>query len=201
MRKTAFVRRAALIATAVAVGFVPELGPVLNHDGAGPAETDPFEQAFEDRTCNACGDTEPFWIFYSPEYDGSQPSPEENGTDTASETRDSNPAYTGQHWTMTMCLICGTIDGDLPADDDRFGRNVFRLENCRIETLSETTAWTPLDEESHMETTDTVRACEKCRATWNDHSESGKPHDWETEVTQPTCLEGGFTLGDSTERG
>lgn len=189
MKKTALVLRTALMTMTLAVSLLP-----IRDSGPGTERYDisPFDRGIlEELFCWQCGETEFFWVDYTIDHSGQltlEDSWMVEGTITP----------VGIHGRMSMCLNCGIINSDLSPDNERFGNNIFLLEPCTIEHQLEDICYEIVDAEYHKMTAIDAKHCLLC-----DDSRGSEPvtdlkqHDFTTEVVEPTCAEGGYTIYNS----
>lgn len=206
MRKTALVRRAALTVSIMILGFLSssESKPQTTID----ASTDtypPGTEVIESLLCSNCGEIIPFWVYYIPEYANEGRSLAEDnvvysddyrpdGSRATIEPAGEGAAYTGYHWRISMCLNCGAINGDLPAQDHGFWLNVFRLEQCPADHSTEALSYEAVDDEYHNMTILDIAHCPMCGERQENSAAILEQHVYTPEVIDPTCLSGGYTI-------
>ena len=93
-----------------------------------------------------------------------------------------------------MCLNCGAINGDLPAQDHGFWLNVFRLEQCPAGHSTEELSYEAVDDEYHNMTILDIAHCPMCGERQENTAIILEQHVYTPEVIDPTCLSGGYTI-------
>ena len=195
-----------------ALPIAAELYGATNDDAA---DAYGYTERYDSFMCGECGETELFWVYYTLNFtDGDKFIPEDDripGSESSDTLQsdlsdqsnqpsrsdwqdETDPARDDFHYKMTMCLNCGTINGDLPTDSEAFGLNIFRRERCPFERHNEDTEYEVLDAEHHLMTASEAAYCPLCEKTLINPIAVTESHGFFTEVTAPSCTNGGFTV-------
>ena len=175
MRRTAYVRQAALVATLAALALLPTLKTVLQtgafgNDFAGFTDVIVHETMY----CNACEGEQQFSVVYTQEYGQGEP-------------------VFGVHGRMTMCMNCGAVNSELPVGDSAFGVMVFQVESCTLIHGQRELSCEAADDENHLRTVVDTLQCAKCGEALSERKVFTEPHEfgeWMTEEEPTSEREG-----------
>lgn len=175
MRKTAYVRQAALVATLAALALLPTLKTVLQTGAFGNAFAE-FTDVIVHETmyCNACEGEQQFSVVYTQEYGQGEP-------------------VFGVHGRMTMCMNCGAVNSELPVGDSAFGVMVFQVESCTLIHGQRELSCEAADDENHLRTVVDTLQCAKCGEALSERKVFTEPHgfgEWMTEEEPTSEREG-----------
>ena len=165
MRRTAYVRQAALVATLAALALPPVPKTALQTGAYGDAYAG-FTDVIIHETmyCNACGEEQQFSVVYTKEYGQSEP-------------------VFGVHGRMTMCMNCGAINSDLPAGDSAFGAMVFRVESCALIHTQRELSCEAAGDENHLRTVVDTLQCAQCGDVLSERGVITEPHGFSAWIT------------------
>ena len=175
MRRTAYVRQAALVATFAALALLPTLKTVLQTGAFGntfAGFTDVI--VHETMYCNACEGEQQFSVVYTQEYGQGEP-------------------VFGVHGRMTMCMNCGAVNSELPVGNGAFGVMVFQVESCTLIHGQRELSCEAADDENHLRTVVDTLQCAKCGEALSERKVFTEPHgfgEWMTEEEPTSEREG-----------
>lgn len=91
-----------------------------------------------------------------------------------------NAYYTGNHWTKSVCQLCGTINAVDGLDAYNFNKNVYSLNACDHNFFIDfdNTTYEPYNKSYHTTTLKKGQYCQFCKGTFARASEKRESHDF-----------------------